>query len=166
MKNIISVLLVVTLSIGLAKADSILVGIGAKSDHLIEGEFNEENHNWLGLAYRFIEEDKYSVQFEGVSFVNSYYEPTKFVAITGIYTPIKWRDVKLGITGSIGYQKGYYVNREGTVHPSNAKRLGMSNESVLILYSIYAEIDNIVLNYVYIPDSVSAVSIGFKAIEW
>ena len=160
-----SIILVSIMAIALL-AQSLIVDIGARSDHLIEGDFNEKNHNWLGLAYRFVEEDKYSVELKGVSFVNSYYDDTEFYALTGIYTPIKYKDIKLGISGSIGYQKGYYVNQEGTVHPSNAKRLGISNESILVLYSIYGELDNIVINYVYIPDSVQAISFGFKAIEW
>jgi hypothetical protein len=149
-----------------SKADALIVDIGAKSDHLIEGDFNEKNHNWVGVGYRFIEKEEYSVQVKGVSFVNSYYEPTKFVAVTGIYTPIVWKDIKLGITGSVGWQEGYYINKEGTVHPNKAKTLGLSNKSVLVLYSLYGELDNIIVNYTYIPESVQAITIGVKAIEW
>lgn len=159
-------ILIMALICSVISADSLIVNLGAKSDHLIKGEFNEENHNWLGLGYRFIEEDKYSVQVEGVSFVNSYYDDTKFVALTGVYTPIKWKDIKLGISGSIGYQEGYYVTSQGTVHPSRAKRLGMSNTSILVLYTLYAELDNLVVNYTYIPESVQAITFGFKVIEW
>jgi hypothetical protein len=147
-------------------ANSLIVNVGAKSDHLVKGEFNESNHNWLGLGYRFIEKDKYSVQIETVKFVNSYYEPTKFVALTGIYTPIKIGDVKLGVSLSTGWQDGYYVNHKGTHHPKIAKELGLDNSSLLFLYSLYAEVDNIVINYTYIPNSVQACTVGFKAIEW
>jgi len=149
-----------------AKADSLIGYYGAKSNHLVEGKFNETNHNWKGLGYRFVENDKYSVQGDYVEFINSYYEPTKFIAITGIYTPLTYKSWKLGLSGSIGYQEGYYVSKEGAMNPTTGKRLGIDNRSILLLYSFYAELDNIIINYTYIPDSVEAISFGFKAMEW
>ena len=157
-------LLIGLLSIGLF-ADSINIDVGAKSDHLIEGDFNEE-HSWKGIGYRFIENDKYCTQIEYANFINSYNDATEFIALTGIYAPFKYKGVRFGISGSIGYQRGYYVNLGVTVHPDRAKRLGIGNESILILYSIYGELDNLVLNYTYIPNSVEAIRVGFKAVEW
>ena len=147
-------------------SNSLILDIGANSNHLVKGNFNEK-HSWKGIGYRFIEKDKYSVQVKYVSFVNSYFDDTEFLAIQGIYTPFVYKKVKLGISGSIGGQKGYYVTRkDGTVNPSSAKRLGIENKSILILYSLYAEFDNVVFNYTYIPGSVEAMTIGFKAVEW
>jgi hypothetical protein len=147
------------------QADAIILDIGAKSNHLIKGDFNEE-HNWYGIGYRFVEKDDYSIQVKGAQFINSYNDNTKFLALTGIYTPIQIYKVKIGISGSIGYQDGYYVNKEGTVHSSNAKRLGIGDKSILVLYSLYGELDNLLFNYTYIPGSVEAITFGMKVIEW
>ena len=146
-------------------ADSINIDFGAKSNHIAKGEFNED-HNWLGLSYRFIEEDKYSLQVEGVKFINSYNTPTKFIAVTGIYTPLKYKDIKFGISGSVGYQKGYCVSLKGTKNCSEQELKDGSNKSLLFLYGLYAELDNFFLTYTYIPNSVEAVRFGFKALEW
>ena len=42
--------------------DNVIITLGAKSDHLVEGNFNEREHNWFGIDYRFIENEDYSVQ--------------------------------------------------------------------------------------------------------
>ncbi len=164
MATILAVLCTVGVSTDL-QADAIIVDLGAESKHLIEGDFNEK-HSWVGVGYRFIERDKYSVQVKYVDFVNSYADSTQFAAITGIYTPIKYKGIKLGLAGSIGYQKGYFVDSTGTYTASQGEKLGLDNRSILLLYSFYAELDNLIINYTYIPNAVKAVTVGVKVVEW
>lgn len=155
-------LLILSLMLGVSLiADSLILDIGAKSNHLIKGSFNEQ-HEWKGIGYRFIGEDSYNVQGKYVEFTNSYSDDTKFIAVTGIYTPINYKGLKLGVSGSLGYQRGYYVSKQGTHYPSDAKRLGISNKSILVLYSLYGEYSNIIVNYTYIPNSVQACTLGIK----
>lgn len=138
-------------------ADSVNVKVGSKVDHIAKGEWNEDN-KLLGIEYQHND----SVILEYSEFVNSYGKDTKFTMVSLQYLPLEYKKAKIGAGISLGYQEGYCHKGFATTRCKD----GMEDTSPLALYYATTEIDNFIIRYTYIPNSVEIMTFAFKAIEW
>lgn len=139
------------------EASSINIKAGSKVSHITQGNWNEDNR-LFGIEYQFND----NIIIEHSEFINSYSKPTKFDMVTLQYHPINYEKVKIGGGVSFGRQEGYCTKGWDTVRCKD----GMSDVSPIVIPFIGAEIDNFIVRYTYIPNSVEIFSFGFKAIEW
>ena len=138
-------------------ADSINIKAGSKVSHIAKGEWNEDNR-LLGIEYQL--NDNFIVEHS--RFINSYGRPTQFTMVTGQYLPLEYKDFKIGAGLSVGHQDGYC--RKGW--RTRQCKDGMDDTSFIALPFLVAEIDNFIIRYTYIPNSVEIMTFGFKAVEW
>jgi hypothetical protein len=139
------------------RADSINIKAGSKVNHIAKGEWNEDNR-LIGVEYQFND----NIIIEHSEFINSYSKPTQFDMVTLQYHPINYEKVKIGGGISFGRQEGYCTKGWDTLRCKD----GMSDVSPIILPFIGAELDNFIVRYTYIPNSVEIFTFGFKAVEF
>ncbi len=138
-------------------ADSIALDFYAKSKHQ-KSDLNQK-HGWLGFNYRFIETKNYKVQIEYANFKNSFADRTQIATLTGIYTPINYKDFSLGFALATGIQKGYCTLKKEC-------KKGQDNKSFIALPYLYAQYQKMQVSLLYVPKEVTAIRIGFKVLEF
>lgn len=158
LKSLLCVLIIVGLASAYLKADSINIKAGSKVHHIAKGEWNEDNR-LVGIEYQFND----NLIIEHSSFINSYGKPTQFTMVTGQYLPLEYKEFKIGAGLSVGYQDGYCHKNFDTIRCENDT---MDDTSFIALPFLVAEIDNFIIRYTYIPNSIEIMTFGFKAIEW
>jgi hypothetical protein len=157
LKSLLFVLVVVGLCSAYLKADSINIKAGSKVSHMAKGEWNEDNR-LFGLEYQFND----NFIFEHSRFINSYGKPTQFTMVTGQYLPLQYKELNIGAGVSVGHQDGYCHKNFNT----RQCKQGMDDTSLIALPYFIIEIDNFIIRYTYIPNSVEIMTFGFKAFEW
>jgi len=151
MKKIISIIL---LSVFLY-ADNVTLEFGFDTN-------NPKSDNYYkGIGFTFLEDDTNQIKLEYGNYVNQYDDNANMVMVTNIYTPLSYQLARLGVVGSFGYQKGYYVN--DLAQPNATKG---DDSSLFVSYGLYVELDNIYVEFVCLPNDKRVLKGGIKAVEW
>lgn len=164
MRYIFAVMFVLILSVLNSKADSINVSVGVGSKHFLPYELNEKNGG-IGVGYEYNYNKDIAINLDYLRFVNSYSRDTTFIGLTTNYTPLYYKDYKLGIFGGIVHNDGYCkfydycsANEDTTDY--------------LPIGGISVQLDNILLKGMALPNTdtnkIDAVvwNIQFKAMEF
>lgn len=156
-------LILFMLSVGLF-ADSINVTAGVGSKHFLPYELNEQNGG-IGIGYEYNYNEDIAINADYIKFTNSYNKPTQFTGLTINYTPIRYKELKLG--GFIGT-----VYNDGYCGFYDVCKDDMSDTGFLPIGGAVVQIDNFIVKGMTLPseklDSIDAVVwlVQFKAVEF
>jgi len=140
-------------------ADKLSLDLYAISHHL-KAKNRNENHQWRGISYTFLEKENYQLKLEYSNFINSFYNKTQIIALTDTYMIYK---NYFGLSGSIGYQKGYKMDDFGSIGKDTKNK---DDKSFIFLYYFYFQFKKVYITYTYVSKSVEALRVGMIVLSW
>jgi len=137
--------LVIIFSLLSLNADSLKATVGVGSKHYLPYKLNE-NNGGIGIGYDYNIKDNLDLNFDYISFINSYNKNTEFIGLTLDHKFFEYRKVEIGYFGGAVYNKGYCGFYDFC-------KKGMKDTSILPLGGAMFELDNLILKAMVLPNN-------------